>query len=227
MRIVKRSENFDQCGGRIDHRSAENAGVQVGGRAAQKDLHGGNAAEALGQGGITFGHHAGVRNGDDVAAEFVAPRADEVIQMRTARLFLALNEEDEVDRQRAFLAEEVDGAEQMGENLAFVVGRSAGKDALVAEGRFEGWGGPEVKWFFRLDVVMSVYEHGGFSRGLGSVSQDGGVSAGFAHLGFEPAVAEEGLEPPGAGPHLGGVVGFGRDGRKAQELEEQVEIGLP
>ena len=59
------------------------------------------------------------------------------------------------------------------------------------------------------------------------MSQDGGVSAGFAHLGFEPAVAEEGLEPPGAGPHLGGVVGFGRDGGKTQELEEQVEIGLP
>ena len=147
--------------------------------------------------------------------------------MRAARLFLALDEEDKVDRQGPLFAEEVDGAEQMGEDLALVVGRSAGKDALVADGWFEGRGGPEVKWFFRLDVVMSVNEHSGFSRGLGAVGQNSGVSAGFADLGFEPAVAEEGLEPEGAGPHLGSVVGFGRDGGKAQELEQQVEIGLP
>jgi hypothetical protein len=80
--------------------------------------------------------------------------------------------------------------------------------------------------FLRLDVVMPVNEHGGFSRGLGSVGQDGGVSAGFTHLGSEPAVAKEGLEPPRAGLHLGRMVSFGRDGGEAEELEEQVEIGL-
>ena len=224
--VVKAGEDFHEGGGGVHDGAAEDAGVEVGGGSAHNDLHGRDAAEALGEGGVAFGDHPGVRDGDDVATQIAAAGADEIVEIGAADFFFAFDEEDEIDRQRAFLAEEMDGAEEVGEDLSFVVGRAAGEDAFVADGGFERRRGPEVDGFLGLDVVVAVDEDGGFARGLGAAGEDGGVSAGFGNLGAESAELEQGVKPLGAGAHVGGVLRLGRDAGEAQKFEEKIQIGL-
>ena len=224
--IVQSGQHPDQRGGGVHDRAAEDPRVEVGGGPAHDDFHRGDAAQALGQRGVALRDHSRVRDGDDITAQLGAAGADKVIEIRAADFLLAFDEEDEIDRQGSFFAEEVNRTEDVGEDLSFVVRRPAGEDTLVADGRFERRGGPEIHRFLGLDIIVSVNEHGRLARRLGSAGQHGGVSAGFRDLGLESAVPEQGGEPIRAGPHFGGVVRFGRDTAEAEEVEEQIQIGF-
>ena len=194
--------------------------------AAHENLHRRDATQALGQSRISLGDHPGIRDGDDVAAQLAAAGANEVIKVRASDFFFAFDQENEIHRQGPFLAQQVGGAENVGENLSLVVRRPAGEDALVAYGRLEGRRGPEIQRLLGLDVIVSVNEHSRPARRFGAAGQHSGVSAGFRDLRLEPAMAEQGAEPIRAGPHFRRVVRLGRHAAEAQQFKEEVHIGL-
>ena len=103
--VVQARQHSDEGGCGIHDRAAENAGVQIGRRAAHDNLHRRDATQALGQSRISLGDHPGIRDGDDVAAQLAAAGADEVIEVRASDFFFAFDQENEVHRQSPFLAQ--------------------------------------------------------------------------------------------------------------------------
>ena len=63
------------------------------------NLHRGDAAQAVAQGGVAIDSHAGVRNRDGVAGEFIAVFFQKPREMFAADLLLALDEENHIHGQ--------------------------------------------------------------------------------------------------------------------------------
>ena len=156
-------KEFDEGGGGVHHRAAENARVEIERRSPHDDFHRGDAAEALGQGRVSLGDHSGVGNGDHVTAQVAAARTDELREICASDLLLALDEENQIHRQRTLLAEHADRPEDVREDLAFVVGGAARKDPFVADHRLERRRGPLAGRVLGLHVVMAVDEDRGAS----------------------------------------------------------------
>jgi hypothetical protein len=71
-------------------------------------------------------------------------------------VFLALDEELDVERQAAILLQVRLDRLDVHEHLPLVVGGAARVDLTVAHGCLEGWGGPQVDRVDRLHVVVPV-----------------------------------------------------------------------
>ena len=124
--------------GRIGHRAAERAGVEVAVRAGHAKLEVGQAAQAVVDGRDAGGELVAVANHHAVAGQPVGVLAKVLLQGVAADLLLALDEELQVQGQAALDGDPGLGALQVGEHLAFVVGGAAGVEVAVAAGRLEG-----------------------------------------------------------------------------------------
>ncbi len=147
---------------------------------------------------MEVGGHAVVGDANHVAREFVAVLDEERAEARAADFLLALDEEDDVHGRRAGAGERLADAEDVREDLAFVVRRAPGVDAAVAERGFEGRRDPLIKRIGRLDIVMAVDEDGAFRRIVRRAGEDDGVPGGGADLGVEAEGLQEIREPAGA-----------------------------
>ena len=223
--VVQAREHADECGGGIDDCAAEDSRMQVGGGAAQNNFHRGDTAQTLRQGRIVFRYHPRVRDGHHVAAQFAAARADEIVEIGAPDLFLAFDEEDEVDRQRSFLLQQVDRAKDVGENLSFVVRCAACEDTAVADGGLERGRSPLADRVLRLHVIVAVNKNRRFSRCFGPAGQHCRVSAGLRDLGIEAVRRKQMTQPLRALPHLRCLLRLGGDATEPQKFDQQIEIG--
>ena len=130
-------EGADQPGERhqrVGHQPAPHAGVHGVRQGADLDVHPDQAAQARGQGGHADVPVAGVRDHDDVGAEVVEVLLQQCRQRLGADLLLALDEEDDVDRQ--VVAEDPQRGE-VGGDAGLVVGGAAAVEAVAPLGRLE------------------------------------------------------------------------------------------
>ena len=97
--IMKRGKQARQDGGRIGHRPAEESAMQITGRAPHDELHGRDAAQGVGQGGLVARGHRRVRDGREIARQFPAMFPEKLFQIRTADFLLTLDQEDHIHRE--------------------------------------------------------------------------------------------------------------------------------
>jgi len=199
--------------------------VEIGAGSAGFDLGVDHAAQADAEGGKLGGEHLCVGNEGDVGFELVAVLADEGGDAFAADLFLAFEDDADVDGEFAVVCgEEALEGFDVHPHLALVVNGSAGVEVFVALGGLEGWGEPLVEGFGGLDVVVAVAEDG---RGAGSVEVVGvdervavgvGCARGFDEVDVVEADAGElGGAEFGSAADVGKVLGGGGDGGDAQE----------
>ena len=84
---------------RVGHRAAERSGMQIGAAAAQVDLEVHQTAQAVADRRHAAREHRRVGDDDDVGAELVLVRADEVVEVGAADFLFALEDELDVHRQ--------------------------------------------------------------------------------------------------------------------------------
>ncbi len=151
--------------------------------------------------------------------------ADEEVEVRAARLLLALEDDLHVDRQTAGLSKvRLDGLE-VNEELALVVGGAAREQLLVADGRLERWRRPLVERIDRLDVVVAVDEHRRRPRGAEPLAIDDRMAWRVDESrAFEPDGAHVLCHPLGAAADVTGVFGNGADARNGQKGLQFVEV---
>ena len=147
----------------VGHGAAEGAGVEVRLGAVHDQLEVGQTFEAVGDRGHAGGELAGVGDDRVIAAELRRVRRDVGFQVRAADLFLAFDQELDVHRQAAAGLEPGFGGLEVGEHLPLVVGRAAGVEVAVADGRLERGGEPGLERLGGLNVVMAVDEDGGLA----------------------------------------------------------------
>jgi hypothetical protein len=133
--VVQRGQQPGQRGQRVGDRAAERAGVQVDVRAVEVDLAAGQPAHAGRRGREVAGEHAGVGDHRDVRGDPVPPVAQQVGEVRRAGLLLALDEEAQRDRRGvpAGRGQVRAQAEQVEQQLALVVGGTAGVELLATD----------------------------------------------------------------------------------------------
>ncbi len=141
--------------------AAVHAGVQVGAGAAGLDLGVDHAAQADAERGQVGREHLGVGDEGDVGLQLVAVLADELGDSLAADLFLAFEDDADVDGELAAAGDE-QGLEgfDVHPHLALVVDGAAGVEIAVALGGLEGRGVPLVEGLGGLDVVVAVAEDG-------------------------------------------------------------------
>jgi hypothetical protein len=123
---------------RVGRDAAEDAGVQVAFRAFGDDLGIEDAAQAVDDRGDAGGGHAGVGDEDGVAGQLVRMLAHVLLDGRAARLFLALEQDFDVDRQRSVSAHERFQRFDERVHLPFVVHRAARVEVAAAHLWLEG-----------------------------------------------------------------------------------------
>ena len=145
---------------RIGRDAAEDAGVQVAFGALGDDLGVEDAAQAVDDRGDAGRGHAGIGDENGVAGQLLGMLAHVLLDGRAASLFLALEQDFDVDRQRSVGAHERFQRLDEREHLPLVVHRAARIEVAVAHLRLEGWTLPQLDGVHRLHVVVAVEENG-------------------------------------------------------------------
>jgi hypothetical protein len=148
--------------------------------------------------------------------------------VRGADFLLAFDDELDVDGQSAVALEETAHSFDLIEHLALVVDGPSRPALAVDDGGLERWRRPLVERVDGLDVMVAVDEGGrGAGAGVQVVAVDGRGTGGLEELD----VLEAGVAHQLGGelcrlPHVGGVVGLGRDRRDAQPFEQGLDDAL-
>jgi len=99
--VVQGREEAREGGDGVLDGAPVNAGVQVDGGAGDADFNAADAAQAVGESGHAGADHGAVRDDDHVALQFRGVFRQECGEVGAADLFLALDDEQDVDRQIA------------------------------------------------------------------------------------------------------------------------------
>jgi hypothetical protein len=132
--------------------------MKVGRGARDDEVECNQSLRGDGDGGLGRPPHRAVGRDDEIGCELAAMLVEEMPEVRAADLLLALDQEADVERKRAFLRKEGFGHLQSHEHGALVVGRAAGVDATLADGRLERGSRPLGLVAGRLHVVVAVDE---------------------------------------------------------------------
>ena len=222
--VVERGDDARDHRRGIRHGAAVNARMQIANGAVDLEFEAGDAAETVGHGGNARADHARVGNGADVAFQLVPMLCEEGREIRRADLLFALEEKDHVHRQVTVGFQGFLDAEEVGEMLALVVGRSAGVDLVTDEGRFEGRGIPFGNRIDRLHVVVAIDQDGGTARLRCAAGHEDGMTGRLVEFCQEPHRAAFVHEEFGAAPHVFAMTAIRRDTREAEEVEEFGEL---
>ena len=199
--------------------------MQVAVGSQNMDLEVSQSLQAVRYGRHARGKLAGVGDDRKVASQAVAVLGDVGLEIDAADLFLTLDQELDVHRQRPGRLEPGLCRLQVSEHLALVVRGPASIKVAVADCRLERRREPGLQRFGRLDVIMAVDEQGGFTRGPEPFRINNRMALGGDQLGFQPhrgqIITDEGCRPLG----IGIVVRLGADaGNPDQSFELRFEV---
>ena len=209
--------------GRVGHRTAEEARVQVLVRALHFNLHVSQTAQTTCNRGCLQRQHRGIRHQNDVGLEHLPVLTAEVVKACRTDLLLALEHELHVAGQR------VGGTHRLEclgvhPQLPLVVIGAAGPDAAIADDRLEGVRTPLVARIHRHHVVVAVDQHRACLRIDGLLGIDHRIPGRGVDLRtVGPGPGQGGSQPFGAALHVGFVGRFGADRRNADQVEQLLE----
>ena len=169
-----------------------------------------------------------IRHDDDVGRQLVAVRVQEGREGRGSDLFLALDEDNDVDGQVS--AQDRQRA-QVDDYAGAVIGGAATVDAIATHLGLVGVHAPAVQLAHGLDVVVGVQEDGRRALNAGSMSHDGRLAlrAIGGLLTEDLRLQAQGLETLaqvlGAALQVGGVRRVRRHRRNRDQLGELIEQG--
>ena len=154
--VAQAGQQLAQGHGRVVHRTAVDAGVQIARRALRFDLHRADAAQGVGQRRMFQVRDAGVGNHDGVTTEFIAVFPQKRRETLAANFLLTFDDKGQVAAQRRVRFQvRLDGFE-VGEVLAFVIAGAAGEERAAFDARLERRRFPKLERFGGLNVVMAV-----------------------------------------------------------------------
>ncbi len=224
--VVQARDQTREDGDRVFHCTAENARVQIVVGPGHGDLNRAQAAQAVGERRMPRCDHRRVGDDDDVAGQAVAVGVEEWREIRAADFLLALDEQDQVHRQVALFLQRVLDAEDVGEDLPFVIAGAPRGDDAVFDAGVERRPMPEIKRIDRLHVVMAVDQDRGPAFLFRPVRDDNGMSRRGILRGVESDRLQFGDKPLGAAEDLVLVFRIGRDTAEAEKIEKLVERGV-
>ena len=147
----------------VGHGSTE-AAVQRLMEALHLHVHLADAAELIGERGVTDVVVAGVGEHDEVRGHLRPVLLEEAAQVPRADLLLALDDELHVERERLGRPQVRADGGHVGHDPALVVGGAPAVETAVALGGLEGGREPLLRAAGGHHVVMPVEEHGGRAR---------------------------------------------------------------
>ena len=220
VRRLELRQQADQLLVRVGRGAAELAGVEVRLGGAHRDL---GVAQTPQRGVDRRPLGREVRHvGDEhhVSLGALGLAAQQLEQHAAAVLFLAFDQEAEVDGRVTACLDRLEQAE----HLAFVVGGAAGEHPAVANGRFERRRAPLVERIGRLHVVVAVDEERGRAGHFRAHAPHDRMRFARDELHLAAAEASElAGHPFRRRPAIGVVRGEGRDRGDAEEGAELAE----
>ena len=220
---MQRGNHARKEGGGIRRDAAINPRVQVGCGRVQPDFHGKDAAQAVGERGDSGGDHAGIGDRNDVGGNVAAAGLQERPEVVAAAFFFAFDQEDDVHREVAGFLQGRFDAENVREDLAFVIRRAPGVDATVFQARLEWGRGPFRQRVRGLDVVVAVDQDRPAVRARFVAGEDDRMAARGADFRAESHAGELVGQPFRAGIDVRRVMEVGGNAREAEKLEEIVK----
>jgi hypothetical protein len=210
---------------RVDDSAPERPRVQVARGPPHVDLAVREAAQAVGDRRGLLVHHRGVGDDDHVALQEVLVRRDERLEVPRADLFLALEEELDVDGARARgLQVRLEGVD-VDDELPLVVARAPRVETAVADRRLEGRGRPQLERVRGLHVVVPVDEDRRLPRSTEPLAVDDRVARGRVDLGLgAPRALQARLDPLRGALDVLGAGRVGRDRRDPKDVLQLVEV---
>ncbi len=151
-----------------------------------QELEVGQSFESVGDRRLTGGELAGVGNDGVVASQPLLVGRDIGLDARAADLFLALDDELDIHRQRLRCLQPGLDSLQVGEHLALVVGGPARVQIAIAHGRLKRRREPRFQRLGGLNVVMAVNQNRRLARCAFPLGVDERVFLGFDQLGGQP-----------------------------------------
>ena len=222
-RIVEGRDDPGERRRGIHHSAAVHPRVQIGVGTGDVELEVGQPAERREDARDPGREHRRVGDHHRVAGEALLVLLDEGREMFGAHLFLALDDNDDVHRERAARGEMRLECGDVEPELAFVVNTAARIDVAVADGGLECWRGPEFEGFRRLHVVVPVHDHGRRACWrLAPLGEHHRMPRRGKCLGSKADAREVAVKPGRGGGDVVPVLGACTHTRDAQELEEVV-----
>ena len=210
--------------GRVVHRPAENAGVQVARRAAQRDLEANNPPQCIGQCRMFERWHARIGNDDCIAGQLCPVLSQKGCQAAAAYLLFAFNDEGNITRQLGPGLEVSLYRLEVSQVLALVVARAPRVKHAVSDARLEGRRLPQLQRFGRLHVVMPVNHEvrtaPAFSFPARRLRHDDGVPGCRAKPRLQADLPAMLHQPGGARLHIAAVLWLSGNAREPQILAE-------
>ena len=209
--IGQRRDHLREHDGRIGHRSAVQARVQIAVGSRNGHLYIAQAPQAASDRRHVPAEHAGIRNENHIGTkELLVPGAP-CRNARRADLFLSLDHELDVARQLAGRNHRLQRLD-MHERLPLVVVGPAPPNTSVAQNRLERVGLPLVERIDRHHVVVTVHEHGRRSRIDDLLAVNDRIAVGRHHLGSVGAGGKKRVaQMLGATDHIAPVRAVGAD----------------
>ena len=229
VRPLEPGDDFGQGLHGIGSGAAVHAGMKVVSGAARLELGVNQAAQACGNGRQPGREHLRVADQRRVGLEPLPMFRHVLLDVLAAYLFLAFDQELDVDRQPAFgLHEALDRFEEE-VGLPLVVNRAAGVDVLVAYRRLERGRNPFVERVRRLHVVVPVDKKRRLARELQPLPIHQRVLALLAVDNLDPSHshrAELARDKLGRAPHVASVLRQRADARNLQQAGEPLQKPL-
>ena len=147
--------------GRIDHRAAVHAGVQIPVGPAHGDLEIRHPAQRRQDTGNARGEHGGVGDHDGITGKPRLLALEELLEVLAPDFHFAFGQHDHIHGERPAHGEMRLERLEVQVELSLVVHRSTRVDAAVTYGGLERGRGPQFEGFGRLHVVVSIHEQRG------------------------------------------------------------------
>jgi hypothetical protein len=224
--IDHRVEGPDKGPDRVGGDAAPVSGMEIAVRSPGTQLDVQHAADAESDLRIAIVGDRTVGHVNEVGCEQFAVGDDGIMEVGTAGFFLALDQELDVDGERACCVHPGTDRRDVAEMLGLVVGDTTGIDATLADDRLKRRCGPQVERFRWLYVVVAVEQDRGFSRSPEPFAVDQGLATGFDDPGGEPRFLEQPLLERSAFPDADVLGADAWLGEEAEEVGERF-VSLP
>jgi hypothetical protein len=224
LRRAHRAEDADQRIDGIRHGRPMQARVQIACSAANVNLDTAGAFQTDEQLRLILGPLAPVGAEDEVAGETLTVGCDEHRQLRACDLLFALQQELHVHRQRAPCPQHGLDAEDTDQQVGLHVTGAASVDAATANLRRERGRRPQLQRVNRLDIKVTVDQHGSSARGMQPIPVDHRVAGRGKKLNVLQPRAPKTLGcPPGRSPDVVLMLWNGRTAGDPQEVDQLID----
>ena len=163
--VMQGREQLRQRCDRVRDRAAEHPGMQIHFRARDFDLKRRDPAQAIAQRRCALRDHARIRYHHYIRAQRLQVLREEIAQVSAPDLFFAFDDEVQVNGEVAIFFQRLLDAQDVRQNLSFVIGGPARKNVAVLQDRLKRRRIPKLERVGRLHIIVPV-DHDRLAAGL-------------------------------------------------------------